>query len=707
VTQTRITNDAVSLDIAQARIREVVSAWLRGDGPAKQVLDVTVGTGKTRQTVQTILDELAPGRNILWAFPTHQQGEEVLHRFNEGNVPWFKTAVRIEGRVREAEGTKPLCARPDVIRKIQAAGLSRYTATIACKNGKETCPHWHGCEYYRQFSGKERVRLVPHSLLTHPSARAFSDDFMTDCAGLVIDESPLNVMVGRKHYPIASVLDAGGVLAEVITAFREGADMDADTTIPRLDAEMEERCVVEIPASGPDESQQWALEQELSRLAESKTPRYLALYRAALARLQGEVNLLWYGKTTEGEAVFCAWKTDLPPIERVLVLDGTADHETYRALLGDAVHIERIHVEQNLEIIQAIDAPVGKRKLTDPKNDGVLVQSVALARANGAGLITNKGAIDLAIQKKYLPADHPRGHFNALRGVNHLEALDTLVIAGRPEPDALSVEAHARALWSREALNLSGAYVWRTDGLSSVASHPDARCDGLLRAFREAEIAQAIGRLRAVWAKKTKRVFLLTHTPIGLPVTARPFADIVPSVPLSRLLIAGNGVAPLAPTLMSEMVPEVWKTADSAKAWVKRERVSLSLSKYLHKGSDTLKFRCEGQRSHSWALTWIQDDFDAWDALERAARRKIADCQRINSNPAPTWEKPSFVIKLYEFTEPQETPRTAMVWEKPTFVIRLTETPRNAHPPDWGELVRDHIPITTLSLNPAFAGGLA
>jgi len=50
------------------------------------------------------------------------------------------------------------------------------------------------------------------------------------------------------------------------------------------------------------------------------------------------------------------------------VLDGTADHETYRAILGDNVHIKRIHVKQNLDIIQAIDTPVGKRKLTDPKN---------------------------------------------------------------------------------------------------------------------------------------------------------------------------------------------------------------------------------------------------------------------------------------------------------------------------------------------------
>lgn len=725
VTQTRVVDVPVPLAEAEAKIRDVVGAWVKGEGPARVVLDVTVGSGKTTQAVQTILDELRPGANILWAAPNHNQAQDVLDRFNAGNVPWFKTAIKIESRAREGEDIQPLCARPHVIRAIKEAGLVRETARLACKSGKQECPHWHGCAYYRQFLGKERVRIVMHSHLAKHQARVFNDDFMDDCAGLIVDESPLAALVGRQHYALGTVRAAGGVLAEVIAAFADGTEIDAEATIPRLEDEMRARCVSEIPQEGgPDASEEWALLAALARFAEKKTLKMLPIYKAAIARLNGELNVLWFGKTAEGDSVFCAWRSELPAVERVLVLDGTADAEVYRALLGADVHIERVHVEQNLEIIQASDTPVGKRKLTDPQNDGVLAQAVALARSTGAGLITNKDALKLATDRKYLPADYPQAHFNALRGVNHLESLDALVIAGRPEPDALAIEAVARALWSREALNLSGGYVWRTDGLASVASHPDARCDGLLRAYREAEIAQAIGRLRAVRSVTTKRIYLLTHTPTGLPVTSRPFAEIVPPVELSRLLIAGGGVAPLAPSVMSKMLPEIWATPANAKRWCEWNlKVRFALDKDIYKHNRTFKFRVTGQRRGSMALSWL-DDFDTWESLEKITGRQVVECQRVDSPPATTnvngddscipdalEAEPCANLQKVDdgcanlHTHPplirRSTLYARLMGGKPRDVPRF-KRPRNADPPDWRELIPD--PAPAFFPQPDFAG---
>ena len=170
------------------RIGALIEAWIRGEGPSKLVIDSTVGGGKTRKAAETVLQSLPAGANILWAFPTHNQGEEVIDQFNSG---LNRVAIRIEGRVREGEGVIPLCSRPNVVRQIKDAGLSRFTAKIACSDGPKKCPGWFGCAYYRQFRGEERVRLVPHSLLPHHEARAFTDAFMDNCAGLIIDESPL------------------------------------------------------------------------------------------------------------------------------------------------------------------------------------------------------------------------------------------------------------------------------------------------------------------------------------------------------------------------------------------------------------------------------------------------------------------------------------------------------------------------------------
>lgn len=641
VTRTATAVETVTLDQAQAQLTAAIGAWVRGDGPGKLVISATVGSGKTRAAVDSILSELAEGQRLVWAFPTHDQGQEVLDRLGP-------KAVKIEGRTR---GEQPLCQRPDLIKTIAQAGLARHTVTIACKSSRGQCPHFAGCGYYRQFLGAEQVRLVPHALLQHQDARAFRDFG----SSLIIDESPLGDLIGSKSFPLETVLSAGGLLADCLRTWQAGGEVDAGVR-DNLEAEMSERCVSDLPASSPNSADEWALVQELTRLAESKKPKLLALYKAALGRIEGEVNRLWFSQ--DGAAVWCAWRHQIPEqFQRVLILDATAQPEVYRALLGDDVEFIRIDVQQNLEIIQA-DAVVGKRRVVDPDNDGLLARVCALTRATGSGLITNLDGVKLAKERGWISEETQTGHFQALRGLNSMEALDSLVIAGRPEPPALSIEQQARALWPREALNLPGSYQWTQDGIASVASHPDARCDALLRAAREAELAQAIGRLRAVRSPTRKTIYLLTSTPIDNPVTRRRLDEILLPEKLARLMLKCGGVAPLSPTLMHTTMPELWPTVNAAKFWIQREKVSFSLYKIIYKQFDTYSFRPKGTDKPSRALSWLPDMFDVWQAIEQSTGIEVADLKpHPDPTPAPAWTKPEFVI------HPQP------VWTKPAYKI--------------------------------------
>lgn len=688
VTQTRTTREPVSLLAAQKRIRSLVEAWLKGEGPARLVIAATVGCGKTTATAESVLKSLAEDRTLLWAFPTHRQGLEVRERLNRDQL--LHNAVRIRGRTQADESLGPPCHRPDLVEKIQAAGLARFTATIACKSTAGECPFFRGCSYYAQFNGPQRVRLVPHALLQHPSARAFDDEFVERCSGLVIDESPLAALTGRTHYALGAVKELGGAISELADAVAAGTAIDSESLMPRLEAEMRERCTAEIPMLGPGASDEALLMAELSSLAKKKSPRWMPLYRTALAYLAGDRNALWHGTSRDGPAIFCAWKAELPPVERVLVLDATADEGVYKALLGDGVRIERVDVKQNLRVIQASDAPVGKSRLVDPEGSNLLAQICALTRSTGAALITNKVAIEIATARGWLPATVETAHFNALRGLNALEGKAVAVIAGRPEPDPLDLEATARALWPRERLTLTGCYEWRQDGLASVASHADPRCDALLRMYREAEIAQAIGRLRAVRSEEQKIVILLTHTPVALPVESMSLAEILPNAKLARLFLAGDGVVPLVPELMVRMLPEQFPTVDAAKSWLKRERVSLPLLNTLYKAGDTLKFRTQGQRCPSTALAWV-DHFDAWQKLEQLTGQRIVDCRPVDPDhatqattaepaaahqeeaamPTPSrliWERPKAVVRPFAFRDPSAAPPpTKWRWERPSF----------------------------------------
>lgn len=662
---------AVSLDIGQTIIRDAISRWMRGEGPARLVIDASVGVGKTRLALEAALADLPAGARLLWAAPTHQQGQEVLERLGDAGR-------RIRGRVH---GDQPLCRRPELIEAIHDAGLGRHVQAIACQRpGAPACPYRGSCAYYAQFDGAERVRVIPHQLLAHPTARAHVGEWQ----GLVIDESPIAALTGHKGVKRSAI--EPGVLARVVEMLEAGAEPDP-ALLPELEEEMRERCVVDLPVAGPGEADAWALAEELRRLAEKKTPRLAALYRGAIAWLGGARNALWIGTLDGAPAVYAAWRHGIGH-ERVLVLDGTAPAEAYRALLGPDTEIVRVRVRENLRVIQACDRPAGKRRLTGEDPDE-LAQACAVARALRAPILTHKTAIENATARGWLPGNHPRAHFGALRGLNGLETAETLVVAGRPEPPPLTVEATARALWPAEALNLTGAYHWaQSDGLS-VASHADPRCDELLRAIRDGEVEQAIGRIRAARSPTLKTVVLLTSTPVSHPTERVPWAELLPSAKLARLLLAGDGVAPLAPELMCRLLPEAWPTPAAARGWLSRERITFPLVDISYKASVILSYRLEGQRCPSRVLSCrtLEETRARLEAMTGRAVVALAELppppppdppprpRRVWEKPqwrvVPRWEKPAFVIHAHTFAVPARTNRRAPPrWERPHFVVR-------------------------------------
>lgn len=661
VTQTRKVADVLPLAEAEKRMRQVARDFYNADKPTKKAIFATVGLGKTR----ALADELPAGKRILWAHATHEQGAEVQVRMNDGLK---RVANKIEGRrANEKRGSPGLCQRQNVLAEIHEAGLDPFAERIACKspNG-DLCEHYLGCEYFRQFNRCESVRMVPHAYLggSMQRSRVYNADFIDDVHGLVCDENPLAELVGSANYLMTEVATTSPILAAALVRIRNGGALPPET-MQELEAQSTALCGVAIPTMGAAPQDEWQLIRALRELAARRKPRYRAIFNAVKAHQAGATNLLWFGTDKEKrERVFCAWKNELhPSLTHGLFLDATGSEDVYRALLGDDVEFEYIHAEQNLEIIQAQDAPVGKRSLgiDDPDSDGILARATALARMLGAGFISNRSAVEAAMERGYLDQDAPIGWFGALRGLNRLEGLDTLVIAGRPEPRACDVEGIARALWPTETLNLTGRYEWRQDGLLSVASHADPRCDAVLRMIRESEIHQAIGRLRAVRSKTLKRVVLLTATPVDLPTITKSLREILPTEGMARLFHAGNGVAPMVPTLMAKLCSDVWETAGAAEQWLVREKPTkhyLSTSNYKIVG---FKFRLRGQRRWSWALSG-KDELDTWAELERITGQEVVACQQYTQ--PPVWSKPAFTVTAFQFNPAEASPPQIPAWAK-------------------------------------------
>lgn len=678
-TQTRKTapSEVMTLAEAEQAMQAEAERFYAQTEPGNTVIFATVGLGKTR----AVADALPADKRILWAHQTHEQGGEILDRLNR--TKGQTTANKIEGR-RGSETRPGLCRRPAVMQAIHEAGLDRHAESIACGlPGGPRCEFAHDCEYFKQFGREEAVRLIPHAYLTEPmqQSKAHRADFVASAHGLVCDESPLADLIGRANVKIETIANQAPVLSAALAKIEAGESLTEGEL-----AELENERVLQFEritlTATPAPADEWQLLHELKGIAERRGPSLAAIYRAVTAHQAGDVNGLWFGTDGAGERrVFAAWKSAPPTYGRGLFLDATGCEEVYRALLGEDTRFARIEAEQRLEIIQASDRPFGKRSLglDDPGEDGLLARATALARMLGAGFIGNKSAVEAAQQRGYLTDDTPVGWFNALRGLNRMEHLDTLVVCGRPEPGALEVEAIARALWPREALNFTGRYVWRQDGLLSVASHEDPRIDAVLRMLREAEIHQAIGRLRAVRAARIKRVILLTSTPIDLPTQLLNIDDILPPEKMARLFHAGQGVIPQSPDLMARLCPELWPKAKAAEDWGRKSKPDFPLYRTLFKQKSGLlrriRYLQKGTAKPRHALTAL-DDFDTWLKLEGILGAPIAWLREIDAEtpapappaPAPVWEKPAYTVKPYKFREPIPPPPWP-AWAKPAFKI--------------------------------------
>lgn len=654
--QTATNAPTVSLAQGRRMIREAVEQWRDGETKPVVVIRSTVGAGKTSATVGALR-----GKSVLWFAPNHHQGAEVLEAFNRDRPDTIPLARPIRGRLHQGADGQTLCQRPQVIEAIKQAHLTRHTATIACERDGHVCPHRRDCAYFRQFAEVAPIRILPHAYMTLSGARALKlPESDHPFVGAVIDESPLGTLVGHGHRSTDKVLAVGGHLAQFVLAVRDRLPIDEPAMEAALTVEFEERCKPDLPVSGPSERDAWALAAELGQMASEYNHNHgrglAGLYSAALNWLQGQRNTLWFGKTGTGtEAVFYAWKR-LPAFAmpdgspaRLLILDATADETVYRALFGDDLEFVDIRVGQNLEIIRVTDKALGKGRVvaTTEGPDGkeqhqpgeFLPGVVALARATGSGLITHKAGIETARALGWL-GDTPTAHFGALRGVNHMAGCSSLVIAGRPEPDAIHTEATARALWPNASLSLTGEYQYRLDGAVSVACHPDARVDAVLRMHREGEIEQAIGRLRAVSATSPKRVYVVTNTPIEHPAQEVALSEILPDAKLARLLLAFNGAAPLIPRIMAARLPDVWASEQAAKDWVRQKRPekggSLLIEESLYKATPTLfaltghapltafVFRAEGQRgSNPCGVSWYCENEVTRTTLAATIHRNI------------------------------------------------------------------------------------
>ena len=192
-------------------------------------------------------------------------------------------------------------------------------------------------------------------------------------------------------------------------------------------------------------------------------------------------------------------------------------------------------------------------------------------------------------------------HFGAIRGTNEFEDHDVVIILGREQLSPRDAELVAKAIWydAKRPIRCITAdkqgqvdypksrrpYMMRDGSTQSVKVkvHPDRRVQAVVEQIREAEMLQAIDRLRLIHSPRKKTVVILCNIPLDIPVDELvTWRQLARDGRLAQALEAceknGWEALPLAPGKLSELLPELWSTEGAAEAWLRKNRLNPSIS---------------------------------------------------------------------------------------------------------------------------------
>lgn len=333
----------------------------------------------------------------------------------------------------------------------------------------------------------------------------------------------------------------------------------------------------------------------------------------------------------------------------VLILDADADPLLLDAVLPGTKLVD-IQTERRCEVIQVWDTRNSKHRMIAGER-AATVQSDILSllmdeREKPSGLEPGINRKILLVAPKrveeeligHVPAGVDTAHFGAIRGLDHWRDHDTVIVAGREQPSTDELEDMAAAFFwdaAKPILRLPAGQdlpeVERGFRMKSPARdkdapafgvavpvHPDPRVQAVLEQLREAEIAQAVDRLRLVHAEKPKRVILMTNIVCDITVDRLlSWREAVAGG--DRLSLAwqrSGGVLPLAYAELSGRFPELWGSENAARSWF-RGKSSESLIEALKAPLLLVSYRRQGQRRPSRAVisAELQDPLAALELL--------------------------------------------------------------------------------------------
>jgi hypothetical protein len=565
----------------------------------------------------------------------------------------------LRGRAHDAKSGRAPCRRWLEAEVLGKKGLPVYSNLCRQSRNGETleCPYFRDCEYIRSWRDARDARFIilVHAYLglgsdSESYARLVDDEeedegllfTPAEVGNLICDEDPSQSLLARERLQKDDLRSiAEGKLAELILA---GLDAPAG-----LLSHLRANTISPDHLRAAAEAQRWD-ERGKGRVAVpsephrdlAKAPPLLRLSRV-LERLADEVASGREGAAYslipgEDGALIAQGRRRWPFDGRLLILDGTADPDILRAFIPELEVSDEIRVERNAHVVQVTGRTFPKRSLLkssaryDPDLWREICAFIEMIASRGKTLVvTNKPVrcqlteeddnTSLPISAKFGDADV--AHFGNIRGSNEFEDHDAVIILGRDEPPVRAAEERAMAIWydTAEPIERIWAdsngrvnypkelrpYFTHEAGETTewVSVHPDHRVQAVVKQIRDAEMLQAIDRLRLIHSDRRKTVYILCNIPLDIPVDRLvTWGQLIPDERLAEAIAQcdarGWEALPLVPKELSRLFPDLWETQKAAERWLSKNPLERSVD--IIRDWGVFKYRPVDQRQWSRAL---------------------------------------------------------------------------------------------------------
>ena len=606
------------------RVRREVLAELGLDKLPKQgertLVTGAQGTGKSRTCAETIAELPRRDLSIWWLVPSLGKADEQAGEYHRLRTTdsMLARVVRGRGAADPRTDDDAMCPRHLVVNRAAAMGVNVQKAI--CDNG---CALRLSCGFQQQATA---LREDPTGLflmasdylwLPCPAPRpdlVIVDEWVIDKASETVSFDPSRIVaddlwaggdleeaMGRRHLALlvrAAVVEHPGrelaflrerdVTVEAVRdalthlATREEAQLDlngrmSDRTIAAMLDAVEAREILKV--------------LRLFRQIRRELPQPRA--RLSSVWFDPDARIMVAGEIERQPRVFvnAVRPPHLAQEIPVLALDGTGSLALNQRIFGQRMSGERFAVPRDAEVWQVTSKtfsrqsitgsdrrgnPISPKKIHEAANLRRQVLDLLKMLPGDVLLVTYKAAEE--VLRPDLPAHVACAHFGALRGLNIYEHCETAIVMGREQPSAQAIEALTRPFCATdtEPFIPIGEYVLQSRGrrmrdggenVVEVQVHPDPRCQAMLEQVREAEIAQAIDRVRPVFNRR--RIIVLTNVALDLTVDhAVTWPELRPGK--FAYAFARHGVLPLSAGDLCRGFPDLWPSKNTAKSDLSR-----------------------------------------------------------------------------------------------------------------------------------------